>query len=123
MFHKFAMTLNCCLLVLPCFIYYLSPVLVVVSKLEFVFLQPQFSFSNVLLLLSFLIFMLFSSFVFIIITSLVTDIKVGKPPIGRCIIAYKYGLSDTVTVSDVLSDKINFPNNDKIHICYERKVS
>lgn len=115
MFHKFALTLNCILLVLPWFVYFLSTVLMALS--------PQFSLTNILLLLSFLILSLFLSFMFIIIASLVTNIKVGKPPFGSSIIAYKYGLSDSVTGSAISRDKVNFPDNDKINICYERKVS
>lgn len=115
MFHKFAISLNCFLLALPWFVYYLTTV--------FTALRPQFSLTNILLVLSFLILSLFFSFIFIIIASLVTHIKVGKPPIGSSTIAYKYGLSDTVTGSAILRDQLNFPNNDKIHICYERKVS
>lgn len=115
MFHKFAITLNCTLLALPWFVYYLTTVLTALS--------PQLSLVIFLLFLSFLIVSLFFSFIFIVIASLITDIKVGKPPIGSSIIAYKYGLSDTVTGSVILKDQVNFPNNDKIHICYERKVS
>lgn len=114
MFHKFAITVNCILLALPWFVYYLSTVLMA--------LRPQFSLTNIFLILSFLVLSLFFSFMFIIIASLLTNIKVGKPPIRSSMIAYKYGLSDTVTGSAILRDQLNFPDNDKIQICYERKV-
>lgn len=78
---------------------------------------------RVVVFIAFFILFVFTSFLFLFITSLITNVRVGKPPLNSLVIAYKYGLSDTVTSSNIFNDMKVFPERDTVQICYENRVS
>lgn len=121
MFHKYVLLLNCLFLgfcgVSYCFPYIMQLLPSAISH------YLEWHLPNLLLISQLIIFFSLTSVVFVIISLHFTTVRIGRPPVDGLTIAYKYGHSDSVSASAVRSSYEHFSSNDRIQICYERKVS